>query len=158
VLWEATKKFGQHNGEVGVLKGDIKVEGGEIVGGSVILNMNDISVLDLEDESDKKKLLREIQGKEIFDTKKYPEVIFELLEIRNDSAIGNLTIKNKTEKVGIPLLVYGREENENHYSIVSDWYYINREHWNLEWSNWLKNGIVDEEFKVKFKVVSEDIN
>jgi polyisoprenoid-binding protein YceI len=153
--WEATKKFGQHNGEVGILEGIIDVKNDTIVGGKVKLNMNDIQVMDIKDESDKKKLVKELRSKELFHVSKYPTITFELIQMKKDSAIGVLSIKNKSKRIAIALKDYGRNAN-GQYFITSDWYYINRAFWNLEWKNWLLNGVVDDEFRIRFQVVSKE--
>lgn len=151
--WVATKKFGQHNGEVGILRGDFLIRGEVVVGGSVEVNMNDISILDIDDKEDQEKIIGELKHKDLFHVDKYPSVFFSIDSIVSKEIIGKLTIKKKTETVRIPLEVKGKN-SAGKYFVKSGWYFIDREEWKLEFGNWIKNGVVDDAFKVRFNVVS----
>jgi polyisoprenoid-binding protein YceI len=111
--WEGYKPTGTHNGTIGIKDGNFKVENGELVAGSMTLDMANIEVLDLEGEykADLEAHLRgTTEGKEndFFNTTKFPTAKFEITKvtklINSDEAThmvyGNLTIKEVTKEVG----------------------------------------------------------
>ena len=52
VMWEGTKPTGSHNGTVNVGGGSVSVKDGKVTGGNFTLDMNSITCLDLEGDSD----------------------------------------------------------------------------------------------------------
>lgn len=118
VNWYATKVGGKHNGTVDVKDGFLKVQDGKITGGSFTIDMSSITVLDLDGEW-KMKLERHLkgldQGKEdhFFNIQKHPTATFDITKVTdlegsengNAMVYGDLTIKGKTNPVGMTAMV-----------------------------------------------------
>lgn len=108
IEWLGTKVGGQHNGDLKIKSGSIKVDGGKIVGGSFILDMASITVLDLKDKM-KADLEKHLKDGDFFETNKFPEGKFEITAVKEEKkdgsthvVEGNLTLKGVTKGVSIP--------------------------------------------------------
>jgi polyisoprenoid-binding protein YceI len=113
VMWEGSKPVGTHKGTVNVSEGSITVDGGAIVGGSFTLDMNSITVLDLEGEKkgyleSHLKGLDDKKADDFFNVNKFPTAKYEITKVTkkegdaNGNALvyGNLTLKGATKSVG----------------------------------------------------------
>ena len=104
--WVGKKVTGQHNGTVTVKSGDVMVEDGMITGGTLMIDMNSIVVLDIKDEETNAKLLGHLKSDDFFSVEKNPmaKLVITKVEEKGDKyhIHGDLTIKGITEKVEIP--------------------------------------------------------
>lgn len=108
VKWAGSKEFtdSTHTGTVAVKSGFVEMKKGEIVGGEIVLDMTQMTNTDLSDEGYKTKLIGHLQSADFFDTAKYPTAMFKINTPKgNKSLKGNLTIKNKTQSVTVPVTV-----------------------------------------------------
>ena len=111
VYWSAKRAIGSmHNGAIPVSGGELMVNQGQVVGGRIALNMSSIEVTNMDDKSEKATLESHLKDKDFFDVKKFPEATFELTEILPSTQAafnwvirGNLTIKDKSQPVNIPV-------------------------------------------------------
>lgn len=106
IAWHATKVGGEHRGTVQLKEGTIYVKDGKVTGGTFVINMNTIEVVDLEGEW-KDKLERHLKGLEaenadhFFNVRKYPTASFTIEKISpakgdpmaNSMVFGKLEIK-----------------------------------------------------------------
>lgn len=113
ILWEGSKVTGKHNGDMQIKSGELAMEDGKITGGSFVIDMTSINVLDLEGgkkaglESHLKGTGEEEKKDHFFNVNKYPESKFEitkatqLLNDENSNVIisGNLTLRDVTKEV-----------------------------------------------------------
>ncbi len=104
VEWTGKKIGGAHKGEVKIKSAYLDLKNGEIVGGTVLLDMTTISNTDLEDKSYKQKLVGHLKSDDFFAVEKYPTASFEVIkstQFNNGKASvsGKLTIKGKTEDI-----------------------------------------------------------
>lgn len=136
IEWFGRKVSGKHHGTVDVKGGFVEMDGDNITGGEVVIDMQSIAVKDLEGEW-KAKLEGHLkgfsEGKEdhFFDVAKHPTADFKITKVTslegsdkgNIMVYGDLTIKGKTNpvaatayyavdgnmmKVEIPELVFDR--------------------------------------------------
>lgn len=118
INWEGAKPTGTHKGTIGISAGEVTVDGNMITGGSFTLDMNSITVTDLEGDMKaglEGHLKGSAEGKEdhFFNVAKYPTGTFEITKVTkvdgDESAThliyGNLTIKGTTKEVGFKALV-----------------------------------------------------
>jgi hypothetical protein len=113
VNWSGKKNMGDtHNGTLAIESGELLVNDGRIISGKFSLDMNSISVLDIKDAGERRDLESHLKDKDFFETGKYPKAEFvttEILPSNNPAfnwlAVGNLTMKGKTNAVNIPLKV-----------------------------------------------------
>ncbi len=112
ILWKGIKPTGTHNGTVKVSEGTLSVKDGSIESGKFTLDMNSITVLDLEGDY-KTKLEGHLKGTEkeeadhFFNVKQYPTATFEISSVKpllgdadfTHTILGNLKIKDKTHSI-----------------------------------------------------------
>lgn len=106
VNWYGFKPAGQHNGTIGIDQGSVAVENGEIVGGSFTIDLNDISVEDLEGE-DNQKLTGHLKSEDFFHIEEYPTAKFEITDVKKYS--GNTTISSVEESSNKTVVVNDKE-------------------------------------------------
>ncbi|WKK87332.2 YceI family protein [Marivirga arenosa] len=108
IAWVGEKVTGQHNGTVNIKEGALEVENGQVTGGSFVIDMNSIDVLDLEGEY-KDKLMGHLRSDDFFSVESHPTAKFVITSIEKSEATdathflaGDLTIKGITNKITFP--------------------------------------------------------
>jgi len=106
VLWTATKITGEHTGGVPVKSGTIELSEASLVNARITLDMEVLTVLDIEDAGTNAKLLGHLKGPDFFETEKHPEATFTTTTVEkiadalpgkpNYRITGDLTIKRIT--------------------------------------------------------------
>lgn len=104
VKWTGNKIGGSHTGEIKIKSGTLELKAGNIVKGSVVIDMKSITNTDLTDEGYNKKLVGHLMSDDFFGVEKFPTASFVLTKagkFNNGKAAvsGTLTIKGKTEPV-----------------------------------------------------------
>jgi polyisoprenoid-binding protein YceI len=107
VTWKGSMVLaskGQHTGNVFLSKGELIIEKGQLVAGTVEIDMNTIT--DPVYGSDN-NLINHLKSPDFFDVKKFPTSTFSITKVAlaNDESInitGNLTIKGITHEVTFP--------------------------------------------------------
>jgi polyisoprenoid-binding protein YceI len=141
IAWIGSKQTGKHSGSIKIKNGEFTVENGKITEGKFTIDMNTISVEDLEGE-DKAKLEGHLKGlrndveDHFFNVAKYPEAVFEVTAFMNENGSdmleGNLTIKNKTNKIKFPISV---SEEQEVVTMSSAEFNINRTLWGVNYGS-----------------------
>ena len=82
VSWVGTKPIGKHNGAFKISEGVVKVKDGAIVGGTYLIDVASLKVLDMpaEDEMNA-KLSGHLKSGDFFDVEKYPTAKFEITSV-----------------------------------------------------------------------------
>lgn len=107
IMWAASKPGTTHNGTIKISSGTIHLNEGNIEAGNFEIDMKSINVEDLEGD-DKASLEAHLKGTaegkegDFFNTKEYPTSKFEMTGFENNTVLGNLTIKDKTNAVKFP--------------------------------------------------------
>lgn len=115
VQWHGTKVTGEHKGNIDVQSGELTVNGDQLTGGTIVIDMNTITNSDITAEEDNQKLVGHLKSDDFFGVEKYPTATFEITGASpvanaaagepNYNVQGNLTIKEKTEQVSFPATV-----------------------------------------------------
>jgi polyisoprenoid-binding protein YceI len=106
VEWLAKKVTGQHNGEVSLKEGSFDFTEGKLTGGTFIIDMTGITVLDLSGGS-KAKLQGHLNSDDFFGVTTYPTALFKITKAVPQGpgkykVVGDITIKGKTEEIQFP--------------------------------------------------------
>ncbi|RUA27378.1 MAG: YceI family protein [Bacteroidetes bacterium] len=108
IAWIGEKVTGQHNGTVDIKEGALEMKDGQVTGGSFIIDMTTINVLDLEGEY-KDKLMGHLRSDDFFSVEDHPTAKFTITSINKSEATdathfiaGDLTIKGITNKITFP--------------------------------------------------------
>ena len=118
ILWEGEKVIlGGHNGKIQFSEGWIKTTDQEdiLVDAYFVVDLNSIDVIDLVQEpKNKSELERHLKSADFFDVATYPRAQFKTIKINhvpengdlNYLLIGELTIKNITKTIEVPVQFY----------------------------------------------------
>lgn len=164
VTWSGRKTTGDsHTGTLDVSGGTLLFNQGQIVSGTVALDMNSIAVTDIKDPGEKRDLESHLKDSDFFETKKYPAAEFKFGEVLpsntpnfNWVVVGELTMKGKTNPVNIPVRVTVegdvlRAESPN--------FPINRTQWGVNFRSGLlgtvKDKVIDDMVPLSLKLTAK---
>lgn len=139
--WIGSKQTGKHSGTIKIKNGQFTVENGKINDGKFTIDMNTISVGDLEGE-DKSDLEAHLKGMKpdvmdhFFNVAKHPEAMFVVTgfttEDGSDMLEGDLTIKGKTNKIKFPVSL---SEMDGMVTMTSPEFKIDRTLWGVNYGS-----------------------
>lgn len=105
VQWTGKKIVGNsHNGELRVKSGVLEVKNDQIAAGTIVVDMNSLTNLDLEDKEYNAKLVGHLKSDDFFSVEKYPTATFNVkkaTKFTNGKATvtGDITIKGTTKQI-----------------------------------------------------------
>lgn len=104
VAWKGANSFGSHTGYVTISKGELKIENGQLVGGTVEVDMT--TIVDEKHASDN-GVIDHLKDADFFDVKKFPVSIISISKVEPTNGedikvTGDLTIKGITQPVSFP--------------------------------------------------------
>lgn len=104
--WVAKKVTGQHNGKVNVTAGELVIDGVKVQSGSFTIDMNSITIEDIQGGSNA-KLLAHLKSDDFFSVENNPTAQFVLSSVTPKSGStytvkGKLTIKGITQDIDFP--------------------------------------------------------
>ena len=137
IAWTGFKPTGSHNGTIGLESGVLNVANGNVVGGSFIIDMNTITVLDIPaDDEGNAKLVGHLTNADFFDVEKYPSAIFTITEVKDVEGktmlSGNLTLKEVKNHVTFPVTINNAGGT---ITIASEAFTIDRTKWNVQYGS-----------------------
>ena len=164
--WRGFKSYvaSEHIGTIGVQAGTLAVAGNQLVGGTIIIDMNSISNEDIEDEGKRGYLEGHLKSDAFFFVDSFPTAVFEIVEVREESAdaapsvvVGNLTIRGITNSIEFPADVTV-EEGIVHFSAPT--FSIDRTKWNVKYhdsedatiAETLKEDLIDHSIELTINV------
>ena len=164
--WRGFKSYvaSEHIGTIGVQAGTLAVAGNQLVGGTIIIDMNSISNEDIEDEGKRGYLEGHLKSDAFFFVDSFPTAVFEIVEVREESAdaapsvvVGNLTIRGITNSIEFPAEVTV-EEGIVHFSAPT--FSIDRTKWNVKYhdsedatiAETLKEDLIDHSIELTINV------
>jgi polyisoprenoid-binding protein YceI len=96
IRWVGRKVTGAHNGTVALKEGAFFVNGDQIIGGNIIIDVASIKILDLTDQVANDQLAGHLASCDFFYSDQYPEASFDITSASDSQVNGYLTIKNIT--------------------------------------------------------------
>ena len=86
VTWIGTKPTGKHRGTISISEGSIAVSDDKVIGGTILMDLNKIDVIDLRDDpSDYERLINHLKSDDFFDISNHPTAKFDLIEVTDYS-------------------------------------------------------------------------
>lgn len=157
VTWVGTKPTGRHDGRFPVKDGSISVLDNEIVGGTIVMDLENIEITDAEiSEEDRGKLTGHLKSDDFFNVESFPEAKFEITSVEpyvagsaaNENEIteedsefklaspthtitGNLTIRDTTNSISFPAIVNISEDEVTAKAKFN----IDRTDWNVSFKD-----------------------
>lgn len=137
IEWKGFKPTGSHNGTISIERGVLDVANGNIVGGSFIIDMNSITVLDIPaEDKGNAKLTGHLKGADFFDVEKYPSAGFTItgIEVVEGKTMlsGNLALKDAKNNVTFPVTVTNQNGT---ITLTSETFTIDRTKWNVQYGS-----------------------
>lgn len=112
LTWTGKKIGTNHTGQIALKSGIISFSAGQLVGCEVVVDMTQITNTDIQDATEREKLLGHLRSDDFFGVTKYPEARFEMTSANMNgpqgSVNGNLTIKGQTHSVEIKSAVISK--------------------------------------------------
>ena len=113
--WEGKAVTHGHNGTVQFASGDLQVNGSNVVGGTVTVDMKTIKAEDIKDADTQAKFYGHMAADDFFLVEKFPTATFKITSItpikgakagdNNATVTGDMTIKGVTNKISFPAKV-----------------------------------------------------
>ncbi|MBL7809863.1 MAG: YceI family protein [Saprospiraceae bacterium] len=107
-----TLKKDGHQGTIMVEGGTLLVNQGQLLSGTVTLDMNSIAVTDIKDPGERRDLESHLKDSDFFEVNKYPKAEFVIEEVLPGKAEnfnwvldGHLTMKGKKAPITIPVMI-----------------------------------------------------
>lgn len=140
--WKGFKPGGEHFGRLPITSGKVEIADGRLMGGYVEIAMNGIIVDDLEGDM-ATMLKNHLENEDFFDAGVYPTSKFELTDIPTEGIEvstltelkGNLTLKDKTKNITIPVEHITFDAAKGSWGIKSKTFRINRADWNVQYGS-----------------------
>lgn len=161
--WKGFKPGGSHEGKLPVSDGKLDIRDGVLHGGYVVLRLDNLTVDDLKPEEGGNKLKGHLLSEDFFDAAKWPEVRFELTNIPAEGVVlkdltelkGNLTLKDVTKNITIPLASIVCDPKDATYAVSSKAFTINRADWNVRYGSksfftGLGDNFINDEIELSF--------
>ncbi len=164
VKWEGKKVTGQHDGTIAVKKAEITMNGKDLKGGEVEIDMKTIANTDLKDAEYNKKLVTHLSSEDFFQVEKFPTA---LLKIKSSKSVpgfagptfevtADLTIKGKTNEIKFPALV----DTKNGVTTAKANITIDRTKWEIKYGSGkffqgLGDKMINDEFKLDVLLASK---
>lgn len=109
IAWVGKKVTGQHNGEVKLSSGTITLDGDAVKSGTFEVDMNSLTVKDLEGEYNA-KLVGHLKNDDFFAVDKFPKATLVIKEAKKEAngsytVKGDLTIKGVTKPITFPATI-----------------------------------------------------
>jgi len=170
INWAATKLNGAHNGTFKLTKGSLAAKDGVLTGGSFVIDITSMNVVDLAgDAENKAKLEGHLSSPDFFDVARYPAAKFEItgveafvydsttmknvvLKNATHTIKGNLTLRDSTKNVTFPAIVAISADT---VSAEAD-FNIDRTEWGLNYKgpNNPADWFIRKEVNLKFKIAA----
>lgn len=114
IEWQGKKIGGKHEGYIQLKSGSFEWKNDRIVAGNFEVDMNSITNTDLKDEGTNQKLVGHLKSDDFFGVETFPTasfVVVESTQFSNGKATltGNITIKDKTERISFEVNKSGNE-------------------------------------------------
>lgn len=141
INWTGSKPAGKHNGKIKIKSGEVTFQNDKLVSGKFTIDMNSISVLDLEGEEKndlEKHLKGDIEDREnhFFNVDKYPDAVFIIksAEKKDDAynIYGNLTMKGISNSVKFKANI-DFSKDFNNLKLTTENFEIDRTRWGIEY-------------------------
>lgn len=104
LTWKGSSVEGAHTGYVYISKGELMIENGQLLGGTVEVDM---STIEGDDHRSDNSLINHLKDADFFDVKKFPFSTIAItrvasINVEDKEITGNLTIKGVTHPVTFP--------------------------------------------------------
>ena len=162
IMWEGEKPTGKHHGTLSLSSGTLHLNNGDIEAGNFVIDLNTITVEDLEGE-DRANLEAHLKGTakgkegDFFNVTEFPTAKFEMTSYENGMVKGNLTIRDKTNPIEFPATLSTEGDK---IILKSDTFELDRTMWGVNYGSKsvfpnLGNQFIHDAVKVSITLVTQ---
>jgi polyisoprenoid-binding protein YceI len=161
VNWLGKKVTGEHNGSIELKEANLQADGKKFIGGEIIIDMKTIKVLDLQDPDRLKKLTDHLNSDDFFATAKNPVAKLKITSVKllnkdNYEISGDLTIKDKTNKISFPADIMWQGDNIHTVGKIK----IDRTLYDIKYKSAkffadLGDKMISDDFEVSFDIIAK---
>jgi len=157
--WTGTKAVGEHYGSLKVKSGKLVLEGNSVKSGEFTIDMNSLTVDDMEPGEWHDKLLGHLKSDDFFSTNKHSNAKFVITKVvgeyGNTVITGDLTIKGKTH----PVTFVTTMKSEGNTSTFDAKITVNRIKYGIKYSSGsffenLGDKLIHDNFTIDLKLVA----
>ncbi|MGD1977860.1 MAG: YceI family protein [Akkermansiaceae bacterium] len=157
VGWTGRNLINKHHGRIGIREGELVFDNGTLAGGSVVLDMNAITCVDLAGTDLHDVLIDHLKGHDFFDVDVFPTAEVAVKEADEQQATIELTMKGVSGEVVIPLEAGLNEEG---CPVTQAAFSINRTKWNVLYGskrffNRLAGHLVNEMVEIELRLITK---
>lgn len=165
VTWFAGKKVGTtHNGTVALKTGEVTLQGDQLKGGKLVVDMTKITVDDIPvTDSSNAKLKGHLESDDFFSVKSSKEAVLVIKTVKKETAskstvTGDLTIKGKTHPVTFPVEISKTDKG----TLAKGKITVDRTKYDIKYNsadffNLPVDKIINNTFDISFEVVGTKI-
>ncbi len=162
VKWTGKSVKGGHFGNIRISEGNFVSDGKSITSGNVTIDMNSITVLDLQEASRQERLSNHLKSDDFFSVEKFPEAKLAITGSKPGKGgqievTGNLTIKGITKPVTFPATIKNQGnglEAEGTITVDRILYDIKYRSKSVLDPSALADRLIYDEFTLEFKVTA----
>ena len=158
ITWKGTAPTKSHNGTISISEGSLALEGGKLMGGNFIIDMNLIVNSDIEKEEMNAKLVGHLKSADFFDVENNAFSAFAITGVEDidgkTMVKGNLTIKGIKKNIEFPAAI---SVEGDAVSFTSEAFNIDRTEWGIEYksgklADTLKDKAIGDNIELSFTV------
>ena len=137
IKWIGSKVTESHYGTINIDRGVLQInEGGKLVGGEFVIDMNSLLCTDIENEKKKKNLEDHLKDEDFFDVSNFPNsgikiTAVDKVDVESYRITADLTIKDITHSINFDADVKKQELN---YEVKSN-IKIDRTKWDVQYNS-----------------------
>ena len=159
VQWIGRKVTGEHSGRIQLAGGFIVKGDGKLNSGEILMNMQSITVDDIENPKWNQKLVDHLKNDDFFNSEKYPTAKFVFSEFKGKGADthvkGNMTIRDKTVALNFVLnTVIDADSSYASGSINIDRSLFGVKYGSGSFFKGLGDEMIMDEFSLNFKLIA----
>ena len=159
IQWIGRKVTGEHSGHIEVAGGFIVHADGKLTSGEILMNIQSITVDDIEDPKWNQKLVDHLKNDDFFNSEKYPTAKFVFTKFKGKGAdthvSGNITIRDKTVPTNLVINVVVDADSSYSTGTIN----IDRSLFGVKYGSGtffegLGDKMIMDEFTLNFKVIA----
>ena len=158
VTWKGSSPMGSHTGYIYVSQGELMIENGQLVGGTVEVDM---STIEGDDHRSDNNLINHLKDPDFFDVKRFPLSTIAItrvasINVEDKEITGNLIIKGITHPVTFPV----KMEVKDGIVKASGKLVIDRTKWDVRYKSGkffdnLKDQAIADDIEFNIKIVAK---
>lgn len=144
-----------HNGVLSISEGTLEVEGNQLVGGEVIIDMTTITPTDSNYSEDKtpEMLVGHLSTGDFFLIDSFPTAKFVIKEYKEGKVIGDLTIRDKTNEEEIEVTSWDVAEDGTISGSAS--FTFDRQKYDVAYKSTMKDVVIKDDIEVTVSLMAK---